>query len=95
MQQVLPLLDEYPEERLLPCAACEVALRCEPGDFAGSWVLQEVEHETGQRCACRKCYPCRSIGMPVLVENALCCVKTCVRMLTWHFVLARPLCDIR
>jgi hypothetical protein len=49
VQQVLRLLNEYPEERTLLRAACEVASRCEPGDFAGSWVLQEMEHQTGER----------------------------------------------
>lgn len=48
-QQVLRLLNEYPEEQLLLRAACETARKCEPGDFAGSWVLQEMERQTGER----------------------------------------------
>lgn len=48
-QQVLRLVNEYPEERPLLRAACEMARKCEPGDFAGSWVLQELEHQTGER----------------------------------------------
>jgi hypothetical protein len=47
-QQVLRLLNEYPEERHLLRAACEQARKCEPGDFAGSWVLQEMEQQTGE-----------------------------------------------
>jgi hypothetical protein len=46
-QQVLRLINEYPEERPLLRAACEQARKCEPGDFAGSWVLQEMEQQTG------------------------------------------------
>lgn len=47
-QQVLRLLNEYPEERLLVRAACEQAGKCAPGDFAGSWVLQELKRLIGQ-----------------------------------------------
>lgn len=48
-QQVLRLLNEYPEERHLLRAACEQARKCDPGDFAGSWVLREMEQHTGER----------------------------------------------
>lgn len=47
-EQVMRLLNEYPEERLLLRAACEEARRCQPGDFAGSWVLQELNHMSGR-----------------------------------------------
>lgn len=46
---MLRLLNEYPEEQRLLRAACEQARKCEPGDFAGSWVLQEMEQQTGER----------------------------------------------
>ncbi len=48
-QQVLRLLNEYPEELHLLRAACEQSRKCEPGDFAGSWVLREMEAQTGER----------------------------------------------
>lgn len=47
-QLVLRLLNEFPEERLLLRAACEQARKCEPGDFAGSWVLRELQQLSGR-----------------------------------------------
>lgn len=41
------LLQEHPEERAVLEAACEQARKCEPGDFAGSWVLSEMQQRTG------------------------------------------------
>ncbi len=46
--QVMRLLREHPDERSLLRAACEQARKCEPGDFAGSWVLQEMAQQTGE-----------------------------------------------
>lgn len=48
-EQVMRLLNEYPEERPVLRAACEQARKCAPGDFAGSWVLREMEQQTGER----------------------------------------------
>ena len=47
-ERVLRLVNEYPEETLLLRAACEQARRCEPGDFAGSWVLRELGRLSGR-----------------------------------------------
>lgn len=47
--QVRRLLQEHPEERSLLRAACDQARKCEPGDFAGSWVLAEMARQTGER----------------------------------------------
>lgn len=47
-ERVLRLVNEYPEETLLLRAACEQARRCEPGDFAGSWVLRELSRLSGR-----------------------------------------------
>ena len=46
--RVRRLLHEHPEERPLLQAACDQARKCEPGDFAGSWVLQEMAQQTGK-----------------------------------------------
>lgn len=48
VEQVRRLLHEYPAEHALLRAACEQARKCEPGDFAGSWVLREMEQQTGE-----------------------------------------------
>lgn len=46
--RVRRLLHEHPEERPLLQAACDQARKCEPGDFAGSWVLEEMAQQTGK-----------------------------------------------
>jgi len=49
-QRVMRLLAEHPEELPLVRAACEQARKFEPlgGEFAGSWVLQEMARQTGE-----------------------------------------------
>jgi hypothetical protein len=48
---VLRLAYEHPDWVPVLRAACVQARKSEPygGQFAGRWVLQELEHETGQR----------------------------------------------
>ena len=50
-QLVRRLLLEHPEEQPVLRAACEQARKCEPygGEFAGSWVLEEMKQQTGER----------------------------------------------
>jgi hypothetical protein len=50
-QLVTRLLYEHPDEEPVLRAACAQARKCEPygGEFAGSWVLQEMAEQTGER----------------------------------------------